>query len=85
MIFTQRHYNIIANLLSELAVAEVKTVPTAGKLSHLSYHAETLIDCLCDIFEKDNPKFKKDKFIIACSFEPWCEIIMGIPFMKEEL
>jgi len=85
MLFQKRHYKIISELLNELAVSEVKTLPPEGKLSHLSYHAETLIDCLCDIFKQDNPNFNKHKFIEACGFEPWDTIIMGRPFMKEEL
>lgn len=83
--FTQKHLKAIAELLSSLTVVQVKTIPTQGKFSHASYGAIVLVDSLCDLFAKSNPKFNKKQFISACGFKPWDKVIMGIPFYKEVL
>jgi len=81
--FTARHYKKIAEIFDGLSVVECASGP--GKLQDIWFHALTVVDCFCDLFEEDNPKFNKRLFIKKCGFEPWDKLIMGRPFNKDEL
>lgn len=82
--FSHQHYTALAELLAGLTVSEVKTVGKyGGALTFPAYHAFALLDSLCDEFERDNPKFNKSLFLKACDFEPWDEVVMGVPLNKD--
>lgn len=80
-------YNKIAELLRELPVGESVSARGmyASPIPHETYHAITLIDSLCDLFAENNPAFKKHQFIKACGFEPWDEVVMGVPIKHGEV
>jgi hypothetical protein len=55
--FQARHYQAIADAIKESGILEM------GGLDEQEWD---LLYCLVDLFEKDNPNFKKDLFIKAC-------------------
>lgn len=62
--FSRQHYWTIANLIATLPSSE--------------YKYELILD-LCDMFEKDNAKFKPEKFIEACEETvPHCQFKLGV-------
>jgi hypothetical protein len=80
-------YNKIAELLRNKPIATLANTSMGGfnpSMNPNGYHAESLIDDFCDLFQENNPNFNKRRFIKACGFEPWDEVIMGIPVINEE-
>ncbi len=79
---SQKDYEKISNLLCHLHVGSLANTSCGDFTQSLytnGYHCETLIDSLCDLFVQDNPNFKRKKFIEACGFDAWKELVMGVP------
>ena len=78
---TKKDYEKIAKLFKIMPIVEMSS--KSGTMVFPWYHATALIDSFCDMFQEDNPKFDKEKFLKACDFEPWDKVIMGIPKYKK--
>lgn len=84
--FTSKHMKAIAAVLDGLTVEEVRGTRTySSPIPHLTFDAYTLVEALCEMLAETNPRFDRKRFIEACGFKPWDELIMGQPFTKEEL
>lgn len=86
--FTRTHFEKIAEVLKGLTVGNLANTSMGGferSINSHGWHCETLIDCLCDLFLEENPRFDKKKFIEASGFEAWIELINGFPVIESEV
>ncbi len=84
---TRNDYEKVARLIKGLSVGTLANTSCGGftpSLNDHGFHCETLIDCFCDMFSSDYARFNKKKFIKACGFDPWDELINGFPILKKE-
>ena len=63
--FSHRHYEAIANVLRTRNEATQSFIYKDERLWHLR---EIMWDMIY-MFESDNPRFKRERFIRACGFE----------------
>ena len=81
--FERRHIEAIAEILNDMPCQESRGVGTyASPITHATYHALSMVESFACLFAEMNPHFYRSKFITACGFEPWDELIMGQPFMR---
>lgn len=60
--FQQRHYEFLAAWIANATLCT--TDPMARNL---------VASSLADRLERDNPRFKRAKFLTACAYHPWVE------------
>ena len=77
---TKKHFKDIAEIFNDLSTAYLAPGPSLIKTDW--FHAITVIDIFCDLLSESNPKFNRYKFIEACGYEPWDELINGVPFKE---
>lgn len=62
--FTRQHYKAIAEIIDKRTKLNQGTKRTAKFL-----YADDLAGDLADYFYNDNPRFNRDKFMVACGLE----------------
>lgn len=85
---TRKDYVKIADVFNSLVIGTLANTSCGGfrpAMNSNGWHSETVVECFCDMFIKDNPKFDKKKFIKACGFETWDELVMGHPIIKKDV
>lgn len=83
-----KDYARIAALFKDKPIGTLANTSCGGfsrSMYENGYHCESLIDDFCDLFEAGNVAFNKKRFIEACGFEAWDELIMGMPIRKEKM
>ena len=69
MKFTQRHYQVVADVIND-AMNNMGTSNTDSKfLGGKVAGIEEVANSLADTFQKDNPRFRRDLFMKACDLE----------------
>jgi hypothetical protein len=64
-VFQHRHYEMIAGAIKD-AVATDTTAQDTGMGSW-----RWLCEHYADMFERDNPRFDRKRFLLACGFAVW--------------
>lgn len=79
--YEARHFRDVAKILNDLPVEASRGIREySSPMPHPTYHAISLVESFCDLFAEHHPDFDKARFIEACGYEPWDQVIMGVPF-----